>query len=253
VDGVGGDGDDTMFGSSSVGGKVDMTKFKISEDTTAKVTFNYEEAGYQNALGVYKIGPDGTISGVQILFANASLQGSGGDLIAGVSSVDLAVKSGEKLGFFVVPDGFNQRGMAELLSDATATFKFVDANGKAGNVNAGGELKLVQTNKSGVDIVIKSAYGTTVFHSVDSGSSGLDGDGFKHVAGTVNNIDGTVKIGFEDLRRWRPRLRRCRLHGLAWHDQHGASCKRSDEGNARHGQRRDDRRFRQRQDVWHGR
>ena len=195
----GGDGNDAMFGSSSIGGKVDMTKFKISEDTTAKVTFNYEEAGYQNALGVYKIGPDGTISGVQILFANASLQGSGGDLIAGVSSVDLAVKAGEKLGFFVVPDGFNQRGMAELLSDATATFKFVNADGKAGNINAGGELKLVQTNKSGVDTVIKSAYGTTVFHSVDSGSSGLNGDGFKHVTGTVNNIDGIVKIGFEDL------------------------------------------------------
>ena len=195
----GGAGNDTMFGSSSLGGKVDMTKFKISEDTTAKVTFNYEEAGYQNTLGVYKIGPDGTISGVQVLFANASLQGSGGDLVAGVSSVDLAVKAGEKLGFFVIPDGFNQRGMAALLSDTSASFKFVGADGKAGNINAGGELKLVQTNKSGIDTVIKSAYGTTVFHSVDNGSSGLNGDGFKHVTGTVNNLDGTVKIGFEDL------------------------------------------------------
>ena len=125
-------GNDTMFGSSSVGGKVDMTKFKITEDTTAKVTFNYESAGYKNALGVYKIAADGTISGVQVLFANASLKGSGGDLVSGVSSVDVGVKAGEKLGFFVVPDGFSQRGMAALLSDKSASFKFVGADGKAG-------------------------------------------------------------------------------------------------------------------------
>ena len=68
------------------------------------------------------------------------------------------------------------------------------------NVNAGGELKLVQVNSNGVETLVKSAYGTTVFHSVDSGKLGLNGDGMKHVTGTVNNIDGTVKVGFEDLK-----------------------------------------------------
>ena len=177
-----------------------MTKFRVSEDTTAKVTFNYESAGYKNALGLYKIGADGTISGVQILFANASLKGSGGDLVAGVSSVDVGLKGGEKLGFFVVPDGFSQRGMAELLSDKSATYKFVGANGKAGNVNGGTELKLVQVNSKGVETVVKSAYGNSIFHSVDDGSKGLNGDKLNHVVGQVNNMDGTVKIGFEDLK-----------------------------------------------------
>ena len=196
----GDDGNDLMFGASTVGGKVDMSKFKISEDATAKVTFDYESAGYKNALGVYKIGPDGAIAGVQILFANASLKGSGGDLVAGKSSVDVPVKAGEQLGFFVVPDGFSQRGMATLLSDKSATYKFVGADGKAGNINAGSELKLVQVSAAGVETVVKSAYGTTVFHSVDTGALGLNGDGMKHVTGTVNNIDGTVKVGFEDLK-----------------------------------------------------
>ena len=196
----GDDGNDLMFGASTVGGKVDMSKFRISEDATAKVTFDYESAGYKNALGVYKIGPDGAISGVQILFANASLKGSGGDLVSGVSSVDVPVKAGEQLGFFVVPDGFSQRGMATLLSDKSATYKFVGADGKAGNINAGSELKLVQVGAAGVETVVKSAYGTTVFHSVDTGALGLNGDGMKHVTGTVNNIDGTVKVGFEDLK-----------------------------------------------------
>ncbi len=196
----GDDGNDTLFGSSTVGGKVDMSKFKVTEDTVAKVTFNYESAGYKNALGMYKIAADGTISGVKVLFANASLKGSGGDLIGGVSSVDVPVGAGERVGFFVVPNGFSQRGMADLLSNASASYKFAGADGKAGNVNGGAELKLVQVDSKGVETVIKSQYGTTIFHSVDDGSKGLNGDGLKHVVGTVNNLNGTVKIGFEDLK-----------------------------------------------------
>ncbi len=195
----GDDGDDTMFGGGSVTGSVDMTKFRITEDTTAKVTFNYESAGYQNTLGLYKIAADGTISGVQILFANASLAGSGGNLAANVSSVNVAMAAGEKIGFFIVPNGFAQGGMAALLSDKSASFKFVDASGKPGNINAGAPLKLVQVSATGTETVVKSAYGTTVFHSVDDGSMGLNGDGVKHATGLVDNVDGTVKIGFEDL------------------------------------------------------
>ncbi len=196
----GDDGNDTMFGSSTIGGKVDMSKFKVTEATTAKVTFNYESAGYKNALGVYKIAADGSINGVQILFANASLKGSGGDLISGVSSVDVGVEAGERLGFFVVPNGFSQYGMSQLLSDKSASFKFVGADGKTGNVNGGSELKLVHVGANGAESVVKSAYGTSIFHSVDNGSSGLNGDGINHVTGTVDNLNGTVKIGFEDLK-----------------------------------------------------
>ena len=196
----GGDGNDTMFGAATVGGKVDMTKFRITEDTTAKVTFNSETADYKNTLGFYKIAANGTISNVQIMFANASLTGSGGNLVANSSSLDVALKAGETIGFFIVPNGYAQSRMASLLSDKTATFKFVDASGKPGNVNAGSQLKLVQVAKNGTETVMKSAYGTTVFHSVDDGTKGLNGDGLKHAVGTVDNINGTVKIGFEDLK-----------------------------------------------------
>ena len=193
-------GNDTMFGSSTIGGKVDMTNFKVTEATTAKVTFNYESAGYKNALGVYKIAADGSINGVQILFANASLKGSGGDLISGVSSVDVGVAAGERLGFFVVPNGFSQYGMSQLLSDKSASFKFVGADGKTGNVGSGTELKLVHVGANGAESVVKSAYGTSIFHSADNGKSGLNGDGINHVTATVDNLNGTVKVGFEDLK-----------------------------------------------------
>ena len=194
-----GAGNDVIFGGSSVGGKLDLSKFKITEDVNAKVTFNYESAGYQNTLGLYKIAADGTISGVQILFANASAQGSGGDLIAGVSSTDVGLKAGERVGFFVVPNGFAQRGVAELLGDQSASYKFVGADGQPGNVNGGGELKLIQVNAKGVETVVKSQYGSSIFHSVDNGSSGLNGDNLSHATGTVDNINGIAKIGFEDL------------------------------------------------------
>jgi Ca2+-binding RTX toxin-like protein len=192
-------GNDVMFGSSGLGGKVDMSKFTIAEDVKATVTFNYESAGYKNALGMYKIGADGTIYDVQVLFANASLKGSGGDLVGGKSSVGLDLKAGERIGFFVVPNGYAQRGMDKLLSDTNGSFKFVDSKGNAGNVNGGSELKLVHVSDKGRETDIKSQYGTSVFHSVAGADGALNGDKFKHVSGEVDTINGTVKVGFEDL------------------------------------------------------
>ncbi len=192
-------GNDQMFGAGSLGGTADLNKFVIAQDTTARVTFNGETAGYQNALGMYKIGADGTVYGVDILFGNASLKGSGGDLIAGSSFVDVDLKSGERLGFFVVPNGYAQKNMANLLSDTSGTYKFVGADGKAGNVSDGANLKLVHISAQGVETVVKSAYGQTVFHSYGGAEGGLNGDNFKHASGEISVKDGTVKIGFEDL------------------------------------------------------
>lgn len=193
-------GSDTMFGDASKGGTVDLEKVKIAEDVTAKVTFQGEEAGFQNAVGVYKIAADGTIYDVQILWGNASAKGSGGDLVAGKSALDLDVKAGEQLGFFIVPDAYSQSGMAKLLDSKNGSWSFVDSKGNAGNVNAGSELKLVYEAPSGKTTDIKSAYGTSVYHSIDDGSLGLNGDGVSHVVATVDTASGVVKIGFEDIK-----------------------------------------------------
>lgn len=192
-------GNDVMFGSSGLGGKADMSKFTIAEDVKGTVTFDYELAGYKNALGMYKIGADGTIYDVQMLFANASLKGSGGDLVGGKSSVGVDLKAGDRVGFFVVPNGFAQNGMDKLLSDTKGSFKFVDGKGGVGNVNSTSELKLVHVSDKGKATDIKSQYGTSVFHSSGAGDGGLNGDKFKHVAGDIDTTSGTVKIGFEDL------------------------------------------------------
>lgn len=212
----GGAGDDLLIGDSAGGAtttsatpttatlpsfndKVDLANFAITADTTATVTFTGETAGFRNTLGMYKIAADGRIYDVKVLFANASVTGSGGNLVAGQSSVDVDVHSGEKLGFFVVSNGYAQSGNAPLLNDANATYKFVTATGAAGYAHSSSELKLVHVSDTGTETAIKSQYGTSIFHSIPGANSGLNGDRFTHILGQTQLADGSVKIGFEDL------------------------------------------------------
>lgn len=190
---------ETPSGAPSFNDKVDLANFAITSNTTATVTFAGETAGFQNTLGMYKIAGDGRIYDVKVLFGNASLSGSGGNLVAGQSSVDVDVASGEKLGFFVVSNGYAQPGNAALLNDASATYKFVTATGAAGYANSSSELKLVHVSATGTETAIKSQYGTSVFHSIPGANNGLNGDRFTHIQGQTQLADGSVKIGFEDL------------------------------------------------------
>ncbi|MDX2290061.1 MAG: calcium-binding protein [Hyphomicrobiaceae bacterium] len=192
---IGNLGNDVIFGASSRGGVVDLDKLRINEDVTGTVTFLGESAGYQNTLGMYKIASDGTIYDVDVLFANASLKGSGGNLEAGVSSVSVDLSAGDRVGFFVIPNGYAQAGMAKLLADEKGSFKFVGADGGPGNVGDG-SLKLIHVAPTGTETVVKSNYGQSIFHS-----TGVDtnGDGLKHATGSVDVVTGSVTIGFEDL------------------------------------------------------
>lgn len=192
-------GDDAIFGATTSGGVVDLNKLRITEDVSAKVTFVGETASYQNALGVYKIAADGSVSGVEIIFANASLASSGGNLKAGVSNAMLDLKAGEQLGFFIVPNGYAQKNMAKLLADEKGSFKFVNKDGTAGNVNNGGEMYLVHVSSKGTETMINSEYGKSVFHSISGADDGLNGDHFVHATATVDVASGTLTVGMEDL------------------------------------------------------
>lgn len=177
----------------------DLGNVKIGLTTTGTVTFMGETAGFRNALGCYKIDASGNIYGVKILFANASQTGSGGSLVPGQSSVDLDLVAGDKLAFFVVSNGFDQSGNAALLSDKSGSFKFVGTGGAIGNIGSGTELKLVHVSATGQQTVIKSQYGTSIFHSLPGAQGTLNGDRFVHVTGVTQVADGSVKLGFEDL------------------------------------------------------
>ena len=188
-------GDDILFGNSSAGGAVDLDKFRIGQDATATVTFLGETAGFRNVLGVYKYDDEGNVYDVEILFANASLKGSGGDLVKGESSVELDVSEGDRLGFFVVPNGYAKKGMADVLKQEGGSFKLVDKDGNTGNVSNGNGMKLVHVDAEGRETDINSQYGTEIFHSLQAPNQ----DGLVHANATVDTQAGTVDVGFEDL------------------------------------------------------
>ncbi len=200
----GGSGDDVMVGSNKGATKADLGGLKIAENVQAKITFEGETAGYKNVLGMYKIGADGKMSDVKIVFANASEKGSGGDLVKGVSSKDFELKAGEKIGFFVVPNGFDQKGQDKLFNDQNATWKLVDMDStKGGKAGVDGNAdkyhtKLVYVGADGKEIDIKSQYGNEVFHSSNT-SGWLNADGYNHTGNSTEVLDGKIQIGFEDL------------------------------------------------------
>lgn len=140
---VAGQNGDVMFGDGPKSGRVDASKLKITESVKAHVTWQGESAGYKNALGMYTFDKNGNITGVKMLFANASEVGSGGELVTGQSGIDVDLKGGERVGFFVAANAYDQRGMDKLLSDPNAKFMLVDAKtGKPGVVGQGGEFKM---------------------------------------------------------------------------------------------------------------
>lgn len=200
----GGNGDDVMVGSNKGATKVDLGGLKIAENVSAKITFEGESAGYKNVLGMYKIAADGTMSDVKIVFANASQKGSGGDLVGGVSSKDFDLKAGEKVGFFIVPNGFDQKGQDKLFNDPNGKWKLVDMDStKGGKPGVDGNAdkyhtKLVYVGADGKEIDIKSQYGNEVFHASNK-SGWLNADGWNHVKNGTDVLDGKISLGFEDL------------------------------------------------------
>ncbi len=196
-------GNDLLFGNGSPK-LVDMANLRIGVDYNASVTFLNEGAGFRNSLGMYKIDENGNIKDVEILFANSSAEGSGGDLIRGVSSVNIDLQADDQLGFFVVSNGYGTSSLnRELLSDANAHFEFRTADGRPGNVDGGEPLILWHVDsETGEENAIKSRYGNDIFHSTAKSSDNfsLNSDNFDHVVGQVNTVTGQLYMGFEDLK-----------------------------------------------------
>jgi serralysin len=95
-----------------------------------KATLQAAVSAFPNTLGWYKVGADGTIAGVHVLYANTQAPGA--------VTVDLGTPAnGEKVAFFLVENGFGQFG---VLPD---NLSFVKADGVTpGNANQVGTLSL---------------------------------------------------------------------------------------------------------------
>lgn len=152
----------------------------LTGDGSVRFTLEFKSAvsAFANSLGVYTIKADGTIADVHILFDSTL------DVAAGARSVDLGVPgNGERIGFFLIQDGFDAYGrlpdnlsfLAPGMTDRTAT------------VDSG--LAILTSATLG------ALSGAQVFHS----SAALNPNGANQVLSGVKPGGLELQIGFEDL------------------------------------------------------
>lgn len=133
-------------------------------------------AAYDNVLGVYAIGADGTISDVRIAYASTQ------DATPGDAFAVGTLAAGAQLGFFLIQNAADR--IAPLLGD---TFAFVDG-GTAANAFEDSQPVLT-ANGVAID-------GLLIHHS--TASMNLD-DATQILSGATTDGQGRLFVGFEDL------------------------------------------------------
>ncbi|WP_444812709.1 tandem-95 repeat protein [Vibrio hyugaensis] len=161
-------------------------------DTEITVTFEGETAGYQNTAGYYKVDEDGDITGVEVVYENASQVGGGGDLVPGQDQFSFQISEGESFNLFLIPNGHNFNDFSSMQD---GQYEFRAADGSPANMDTV-DPQLVFVGADGSETVIQSQFGDAVFHG--GSSPELNQDGIEHTRTTVNE-DGELVYGFEDL------------------------------------------------------
>jgi hypothetical protein len=152
----------------------------LTGDGTVGFTAELKSAAsaYANTLGAYKIAADGTISHVQILFANTL------NVASGARTVDLGTPAeGERVAFFLIQDGFNKFG---ALPD---NLSFVTPGTGAPSDTDTGAPPVLQSATLG------ALSGATIFHSLAT----LNPADALQVLSGVAPGGRELLIGFEDL------------------------------------------------------
>ncbi|MEM8776841.1 MAG: hypothetical protein AAGF53_17540, partial [Pseudomonadota bacterium] len=188
----GGGGRDELVGDIADTQSFAPKSFRITEDNELSLTLDSENSNNQNAIGIYSVNPEtGAISDVRFVWENASLAGSGGDLIAGETNVSIPVSAGEEIGIFMVSDGFSQNDFGEF---QIGEFQFATADGSPGNTNSQTPLVLQFVDATGQISVVNGP----VFHATATGvESAINSDGQEHATGFAHS-DGTLQISFDD-------------------------------------------------------
>lgn len=190
----GGNGEDALYGDSLSEVITPTTLIPVVESGTITVTFEGETAGYRNSFGYYKVDESGAIGETDIIWANASLQGSGGSLIGGEASHDIAVESGDQVGFFIVSNGASYNAFHTMQD---GHFEFRAADGSQAEITDTAPT-LWHVGDDGAATRIKWHTYHTAGHA---DTVALNPDGLLHTVGVFRAEEGTFTIGFEDLFR----------------------------------------------------
>ncbi|WP_120495620.1 DUF4114 domain-containing protein [Kiloniella sp. EL199] len=192
---TGNSGADVLYGDRQIK-FADLTQIVITDDHPVTVTFEGEGAGYRNSFGWYKVNTTtGQIYDVQFIWENASSQGSGGNLINGVTQESLDVSSGDQIGFFIVANGYGINNSFFTNWDGTGYFEMRNADGTVASIYSTNP-SLYHVAPDGTETEIRNhdyhtaAYGDTL---------ALNPDGILHTVGRLDVDQGTLTLGFEDL------------------------------------------------------
>ncbi|WP_222182894.1 glycerophosphodiester phosphodiesterase family protein [Geminicoccus harenae] len=151
---------------------------------TVEVDLLEQVGKLDNVLGAYTYDADGTITGVDVLFAHAG---------TGDTEASVRVEEDENLGFFLISDG---AALNEGLDGGELRF-VRGGSEEAGSIHDGTELALMLEQPDGS---LEAVLGE-VFHSVDAdpdapGNALNPGGGTQVVSGFYQ---GRTALGFEDL------------------------------------------------------
>ncbi|MGE4313386.1 MAG: DUF4114 domain-containing protein [Pseudobdellovibrionaceae bacterium] len=172
----------------------------IDMAATATLTFRHGYAGYNNTLGIFSLGEDGTLHFGTILWEN--VKDAGTDI---AHTITLPVgENGGDFGFFIIADGdrtnHGYNSFADVTGEGNISFIYhyglVDERA-ATLADAGSSVSIVYSDGVNEQVLQGNAYYTTGRDEYAS----LNADGLTHaVAGQIapDNFD-VLRIGFEDL------------------------------------------------------
>lgn len=184
-------------GTSSLG--IDSDNLHVEFGATATLTFRDGFAGYNNSLGIFAIGEDGTIYNADILWANVKTAG-----IDTGHQIDLPVGAdGGQFGFFIIANGDNVNNHyngLDITGDGNLriVYDFGLATERAATVHDDGTHVSVVYD-DGTSVVELSGY--NYFTTPRGESADINWDHQAHaVSGLADDASPDVlRIGFEDL------------------------------------------------------
>jgi len=167
---------------------VDPAHMQLTDDHAVSLSFAGEEAKYRNSVGVYKIGPNGEIMDVQIVFKDASESRWGGTDVG--SSVDLDLSVSDNFGVFFIADGARKNAFRRF---DDGHFEFRDKDGSPATLDSDApELVFVDDRGRAKDLKGE------IYHSAAEGDYlALNKDDEIHVTSSLNE-DGGLRLSFED-------------------------------------------------------
>lgn len=188
---------------------INTSHFELLKDHTVTLSLNDDSTSKHNSVGIYKIGPYGEISDVEIVIEDASessgrggswgrgwghRHGHGGEGGEGGSSsqisVDLDLSAGDNFGVFIISDGDKKNAFHRMQN---GHFEFQNADGTLATVDSDAP-ELVFINSRGRAKELRG----DVFHSaVGAGNTALNADDSVHVT-SASSDTGSLLLAFED-------------------------------------------------------